>query len=84
MGKAGAPVSIGDSRYLGYLLSLLLLPAPLPIAGLVAVPDIVAPDVLLERRLVLLAVAGRWVLGFEFADGVSRIPVPTRPGKKGS
>ena len=40
---------------------LSLLPTPLPIARLVAVPQVLAPVVLLERRLVLLAVVVRWV-----------------------
>jgi len=41
----------------------LRLPAPLPFGGLVAEPDILAPAVPLERRVVLLAVVFRWRLG---------------------
>ena len=60
----------------------LILPAPLPIAGLVAVPHVLAPAVPLERRVVLGAVVGRWRLGLESDDGGSGIGEPTWPGKK--
>ena len=60
----------------------LLLPAPFPIGGLVAPPHVLTPAVTLERLIVFLAVVDRWGLGLRLGEGISGIPVPTRPGKK--
>ena len=48
-----------------------------------AVPNVTTPAVPLERRVVLLAVVGRWGLGLRLGDGASGTGVPTQRGKKG-